>query len=87
MPGIVTKYLGPMPKYQAGPIVLAATFAICALSWRYFEQPILGLKRFFWNSALKKPVSPLADSRRADGSRHVTLDPEKPFMGHSRQVV
>jgi peptidoglycan/LPS O-acetylase OafA/YrhL len=58
MPDIVAKYLGPMPKYQAAPIVLAATFAICALSWHFFERPILGLKRFFWNSALKKPVSP-----------------------------
>jgi peptidoglycan/LPS O-acetylase OafA/YrhL len=58
MPAIVAKYLGPMPKYQAAPIVMVATFALCALSWRFFEQPILGLKRHFWNSALKKPVSP-----------------------------
>lgn len=58
MPDIVTKYLGPMPKYQAAPIVMAATFAVCVLSWHFFEQPILGLKRFFWNSALKKPVPP-----------------------------
>jgi len=57
MPDIVMKYLGPMPKYQAAPIVLAATFALCAFSWHFFERPILGLKRFFWNSALKKPVS------------------------------
>lgn len=58
MPDIVRKYLGPIPKYQAAPIVLAATLGICVLSWHFFEQPILGLKRFFWNSALKKPVSP-----------------------------
>jgi peptidoglycan/LPS O-acetylase OafA/YrhL len=58
MPAIVTKYLGPMPKYQAAPIVLVVTFGVCILSWHFFEQPILGLKRFFWNSVLKKPVSP-----------------------------
>jgi peptidoglycan/LPS O-acetylase OafA/YrhL len=87
MPDIVTKYLGPMPKYQAGPIVLAATFAICALSWRYFERPILGLKRFFWGSALKKPISSLAESRPASSIQQVAIDPEKPFMGHSQQVV
>lgn len=57
MPDIVTKYLGPMPKYQAAPIVLVATVVVCVLSWHFFEQPILGLKRFFWNSDLKKPVA------------------------------
>jgi peptidoglycan/LPS O-acetylase OafA/YrhL len=67
MPQIVEKYLGPMPKYQAAPIVLAATFGICVLSWHFFEQPILGLKRFFWNSALKKPVSP-PDTDNCDSS-------------------
>ena len=65
MPAIVEKYLGPMPKYQAAPIVLAATFGVCVLSWHFFEQPILGLKRFFWNSALKKPVSP-PDNEKCD---------------------
>ena len=39
MPDIVEKFLGPMPKYQAAPIVAAATFGVCALSWRFFEQP------------------------------------------------
>jgi peptidoglycan/LPS O-acetylase OafA/YrhL len=67
MPQIVEKWLGPMPKYQAAPIVLALTFGICALSWRFFEQPILGLKRFFWNSALKNPVSP-PDNGKCDTS-------------------
>jgi peptidoglycan/LPS O-acetylase OafA/YrhL len=56
MPDIVTKFLGPMPKYQAAPIVLAATFGVCALSWQFFEKPIMGLKRYFWNSSLKKPA-------------------------------
>jgi len=55
MPDIVAKFLGPLPKYQAAPIVLAATFGICALSWQFFEKPVMGLKRYFWNSSLKKP--------------------------------
>jgi peptidoglycan/LPS O-acetylase OafA/YrhL len=55
MPEIVARYLGPMPKYQAGPIVLAATFAICILSWHFFERPILGLKRFFPAVPRKRP--------------------------------
>lgn len=56
MPDIVTKALGPMPKYQAAPIVLAATFGVCALSWQFFEKPVMGLKRYFWSSNLKKPA-------------------------------
>jgi len=58
MPDIVFKYLGPMPKYEAAPIVLAATFGICILSWHFFEKPISGLKRHFWNAPLAKPVAP-----------------------------
>jgi len=58
MPDIVTRFLGPLPKYQAGPIVLAATFGTCALSWQFFEKPIMGLKRYFWNSSLIKPAGP-----------------------------
>ncbi|HEY4077819.1 MAG TPA: acyltransferase [Rhizomicrobium sp.] len=58
MPDIVDKYFGPMPKYQAAPIVLALTFGVCILSWHFFEKPILGLKRFFWNSKLKEPIAP-----------------------------
>ncbi len=58
MPDIVEKYLGPMPKYEAGPIVVALTFAVCVVSWHFFEKPILGLKRFFWNAPLAKPVQP-----------------------------
>jgi peptidoglycan/LPS O-acetylase OafA/YrhL len=56
VPDIVTKFLGPLPKYQAAPIVLGITFGICALSWQVFEKPIMGLKRYFWNSSLKKPA-------------------------------
>jgi len=66
MPDIVGKYLGPMPKYAAAPLVLGGTFAICTLSWHFFERPILGLKTRFWNSALKKPVpaAPQSDDPR-----------------------
>jgi peptidoglycan/LPS O-acetylase OafA/YrhL len=45
MPDIVEKILGPMPKYQAAPIVVVLTFGLCALSWRYFEQPIIRMGR------------------------------------------
>lgn len=65
MPEIVARYLGPMPKYQAGVIVLAATFAICILSWHFFERPILGLKRFFRTSA----QPPAARPQKADKAR------------------
>ena len=55
MPDVVTKFYGPMPKYQAGPIVLALTFAVCILSWHFFEKPILGLKRYFRSASLDRP--------------------------------
>lgn len=55
MPDVVTKFLGPMPKYQAAPIVLVATFGLCALSWQFFEKPVMGLKRYFYNAPAKKP--------------------------------
>jgi peptidoglycan/LPS O-acetylase OafA/YrhL len=45
MPDIVEKFLGPLPKYQAAPIVVFLTFGVCALSWRYFEQPMIRLGR------------------------------------------
>jgi peptidoglycan/LPS O-acetylase OafA/YrhL len=47
-----------MPKYQAAPLVLAGTFGICALSWHFFEKPIMGFKRYFGSTSLKKPVEP-----------------------------
>jgi peptidoglycan/LPS O-acetylase OafA/YrhL len=58
MPDIVTKLFGPLPKYQAAPLVLAGTFGICALSWQFFEKPVMGLKRYFSSAGLKKPVQP-----------------------------
>lgn len=70
MPDIVTKYLGPMPKYQAGAIVLAATFAVCILSWHFFEQPILGLKRFFWNAQLKRPPPPPSNDKPEEAAAY-----------------
>jgi peptidoglycan/LPS O-acetylase OafA/YrhL len=56
MPDIVEKIFGPMPKYEAAPIVLTLTFAVCILSWNFFEKPILGLKRYFWNAGLRQPI-------------------------------
>ena len=47
MPDIVTRLFGPLPKYQAAPLVLAGTFGLCALSWQFFERPVMGLKRYF----------------------------------------
>jgi peptidoglycan/LPS O-acetylase OafA/YrhL len=44
-----------MTKAEAAPIVLATTFAICILSWHFFEKPILRLKRYFWNAPLDRP--------------------------------
>lgn len=58
MPDIVTKLFGPLPKYQAAPLVLAGTFGVCALSWQFFEKPIMGLKRYFGSARLKKPAEP-----------------------------
>lgn len=45
MPDIVEKLVGPLPKYQAAPIVVLLTFGVCALSWRYFEQPLIRFGR------------------------------------------
>jgi peptidoglycan/LPS O-acetylase OafA/YrhL len=45
LPAIVEKFAGPLPKYLAAPIVVVLTFAICALSWRFFEQPLIRLGR------------------------------------------
>lgn len=47
IPGLVERYIGPMPKWQAAPLVLAITFAICIFSWFCIEKPVLKLKRFF----------------------------------------
>jgi peptidoglycan/LPS O-acetylase OafA/YrhL len=68
MPDVVTRLFGPMPKYQAAPIVVGLTFATCILSWHFFEKPILSLKRYFWNSRLKKPVTPETEPSTEDSS-------------------
>ncbi len=62
MPDIVTKFFGPMPKFQAAPIVLALTFGTCILSWHFFEKPILRLKRYFWNAPLDRPRAPAPEA-------------------------
>jgi peptidoglycan/LPS O-acetylase OafA/YrhL len=73
MPDIVTRIFGPLPKYQAAPIVLAATFGVCALSWQFFEKPIMGLKRYFWNSSLKRPAGSCL------GSGNQTAEPARAY--------
>jgi peptidoglycan/LPS O-acetylase OafA/YrhL len=45
MPDIIERLIGPQPKVVMGPLALAATFAVCGLSWRYIEQPILAWAR------------------------------------------
>lgn len=60
MPHIVEKFLGPMPKYQAAPIVLIATFGVCIFSWHFIEKPILRLKRYF---EPKRPAATAVDER------------------------
>jgi peptidoglycan/LPS O-acetylase OafA/YrhL len=57
MPDVVQKFLGPMPKYEAAPIVLVLTFSVCILSWHFFEKPVLRLKRYFWNARLPRPTA------------------------------
>ncbi len=44
MPKIVEKYAGDLPRLELGIIVIAATFAVCILSWHFLEKPILGLR-------------------------------------------
>ena len=41
VPDLVERYIGPLEKWQAAPIVLAITFGICAFSWFFIERPIL----------------------------------------------
>jgi peptidoglycan/LPS O-acetylase OafA/YrhL len=41
VPDLLERYAGPMPKWQAAPIVLVITFGVCALSWFLIEKPIL----------------------------------------------
>jgi peptidoglycan/LPS O-acetylase OafA/YrhL len=64
MPDIVTRLFGPMSKAQAAPIVLALTFAVCILSWHFFEKPFLGLKRFFGDKKSVKSVPKLDKQSR-----------------------
>ncbi|HUO61580.1 MAG TPA: hypothetical protein VMU24_12990, partial [Candidatus Acidoferrales bacterium] len=48
--GYVDKYLdplGPAANLSIVAIRLIASIAFASLLWKYFEQPILGLKRYF----------------------------------------
>ena len=45
VPKILEKYGGPMPRIELGVLALVITFAICILSWHFFEKPILQLRQ------------------------------------------
>lgn len=47
VPDILVKYFGVMPKIILGPASLGLSLLICALSWKFYEQPILRLKERF----------------------------------------
>jgi peptidoglycan/LPS O-acetylase OafA/YrhL len=72
-PDIVEKFLGPLPKYQAAPIVVLLTFGVCALSWRFFESPMIRWgRRLTRDSAARRYVAggepqPVASARSSPG--------------------
>lgn len=68
MPDVFEKYFGVLPKYEEGPIVLVLTFAVCILSWHFFEKPIMGLKRYFWNARLRSPSAVGPGGAKNDGA-------------------
>lgn len=47
VPDIIEQYLPPMPRLMLGVLSITASFTISAISWKYFELPILGLKDQF----------------------------------------
>lgn len=47
VPDILVKYFGEMPRIVLGPASITVSLVICALSWRFYEQPILRLKDRF----------------------------------------
>lgn len=68
-PDVVEKFFGPMPKYQAAPFVVGLTLGICALSWRFFEQPLIRAGRHLSNTldlGDAKPQQQLAKSAALD---------------------
>jgi peptidoglycan/LPS O-acetylase OafA/YrhL len=64
-PDIVEKFLGPLPKYQAAPIVVALTFGVCAISWRFFEQPLIRVGRKISDAWDQRQSRALAGRARA----------------------
>ena len=47
MPKVIERLVGDIPRLELGLIVIPATFVVCILSWHFFEQPILRLRRRF----------------------------------------
>lgn len=58
MPDLVEAMLGSKPKVIAGPIVAIATVALCAMSWRFFERPLIMVGR---------QISNKLERRKCDG--------------------
>jgi len=57
MPKVVEKYAGnSLSRVELGLIVVTATFAVCILSWHFFEKPILGLRRYITDPAPRAPA-------------------------------
>jgi peptidoglycan/LPS O-acetylase OafA/YrhL len=79
IPDIFEKYFGVMPKYEEGPIVLVLTFTVCILSWHFFEKPIMGLKRYFWNARLRNPAA--TGAVKSDGAVMEPAARRDVFMG------
>ncbi|MDG2531886.1 acyltransferase family protein [Caulobacter endophyticus] len=56
VPDIIVKYFGEQPKIVLGPASLALSLIICALSWKFYEQPFLKLKDRF--RPRRRPTAP-----------------------------
>jgi peptidoglycan/LPS O-acetylase OafA/YrhL len=65
MPKVVERFAGPLPRLQLGPIVITATFALCMLSWHFFEQPILRLGRAIAGRPPDRGGPPVAPAKEA----------------------
>jgi peptidoglycan/LPS O-acetylase OafA/YrhL len=69
MPKVVESLFGPLPKWEAAPIVVIATFAVCAASWHLLEKPALSLKKYFAAPGIDAPtVSPAQRPAPAEAS-------------------
>jgi peptidoglycan/LPS O-acetylase OafA/YrhL len=63
VPHILRAYFGDMPRPVLGVASIVVTFIITSLSWHYFEQPVLKLKRYF-TPAGRQNATPRTDKER-----------------------